>query len=545
MLRRVAERRKGAAGPADQSPADARPSIAQAITRTMELLTQAREALASGNLAQAEQLAGEASALDVPESQFSPEEDRPSRLAADLMRAQGEPGATTLSAATLPMTMTPGADDYAQAAAGGPTPLLMAEVPAHAPLPLPGFDGAEAAGSIAEELIRAGETSLRAGDRATALEQFRAAYEHRSQLDLVAQQVLQGHLQMLSAEPSGAAGAEPIPTPDGALLDDAAAGQSVALRQLSADIMDRQTRAKRMREKDPNGALTLLREAREMVEASSLNEDLKRQLISRIDLSLTETEKYIKDHRAELELDAQNREILADIARDRAVRLQLQQRIAEMVDQFNTLVDEHRYAEAEVIANRLYEMAPDELVAQQVNKQAKMIRREALNRDIIARSEEGVANSFLDVRDTASRALADSTRDFGYDAATWGAIQGRQPSSKRNAQRTLKEIEIQQKLSTPVLPRYDQTPLSKVVESLSQLAGINIHLDPRGLEQEAVASDTPVTLILPQEIKLESALTLILRTFATVSDIAWSIPWAIWWFRSPTSCRPTTWACRG
>ena len=62
-----------------------------------------------------------------------------------------------------------------------------------------------------------------------------------------------------------------------------------------------------------------------------------------------------------------------------------------------------------------------------------------------------------------------------------------------------------------MLPQYDETPLTKVVEGLSQLAGINIHLDPRGLEQEGVRSDTPITLNLPQEISLKSALTLILE----------------------------------
>ena len=50
-----------------------------------------------------------------------------------------------------------------------------------------------------------------------------------------------------------------------------------------------------------------------------------------------------------------------------------------------------------------------------------------------------------------------------------------------------------------------------MVDGLSQLAGVNIHLDPRGLSQEGVRSDTPVTLNLPQEISLKSALTLILE----------------------------------
>ena len=154
--------------------------------------------------------------------------------------------------------------------------------------------------------------------------------------------------------------------------------------------------------------MNVLRETRTLVEQSTLEELLKRQLLSRVDMTVAATEKYILDHKAELELDAANREILDQIERERTVKSEIQNRMAEMVEQFNKLVDEHRYAEAEVVANRLYAMAPDELVAQQINKQAKMIRREAWNQEIIANSEEGVAHTFLDIRRGRRRRAAEA-----------------------------------------------------------------------------------------------------------------------------------------
>src|SRR5262249_12011449 len=54
-------------------------------------------------------------------------------------------------------------------------------------------------------------------------------------------------------------------------------------------------------------------------------------------------------------------------------------------------------------------------------------------------------------------------------------------------------------------------PLSQVMDGLSALTGINIHLDPRGLSQEGVHSDTPVTVNLNKEVSLKSALNLILE----------------------------------
>ncbi|RIK79559.1 MAG: general secretion pathway protein GspD [Planctomycetota bacterium] len=477
-----------------------------AKAQTLQLLAQARAALAAGKLAEAQALAGKASALNVPDSQFGPDEDRPGRLALDLQKAMAE-GSVVQLAGGLATTATPQAGDLVKAASASDTSAVMhlAQAPEAAPLPLPGA-GEEGAAPPSEafNMLEAGEQALKSGDRKAALDSFRAAYEKRAELDLLSQQRLQGHLQMLSASEGAQA------TPDGELLDSAAAGQSVLVRQISADVGKRQSEAAKVRESDPNQSLKLLAEARAMVEDSELNETVKGQLIKRIELSVSETEAYIKAHKSELDLEATNREIMADIERERAVKAQTQTKMAELVDQFNKLVDEQRFAEAEVVANRLYEMAPDELVAQQINKQAKMIRRERWSRDIREESENGVANTLLTLQQDAAEALDDQTSDIAY-GANWESFKDRKRSSDIGSSRNVKELEIEQKLKTPVLPKYSETPLTMVVEQLSQLAGVNIHLDPRGLSEEGVRSDTPITLNLPQEISLKSALTLILE----------------------------------
>jgi general secretion pathway protein D len=509
VLQRIAEARKGAGqSVAAATPAAPAPtSIADAKAQTLDLLSRARSALAAGDLATAEQLAGQASALNVPDAQFAPHEDRPARIAADLLRARSESQTTELAAVGLPLTSTPGADNYAQAALQiqGETPLEIAELPAATPLPAPEL-GAGSPNDPAA-LLEAGEAALRAGDRGAAYENFKAAYANRAQLDVLSQQKLQGHLQMFASSESSA---ERVATPQGELLDAAAAGQSVAARQLSAEIGKRQAEAARLRETDPTAALSLLREARTLVEQSTLDEGLKRQLLSRVDMSLADAEKYILDHKAELELNAANKEILDQIARERQLKSEMQTRMAQMIEQFNTLIDEHRYAEAEVVANRLYAMAPEELAAQQVHLQAKMIRREMLEREISDGTENAVVGVFQDLRKTSQRGLEGATKDYAIDAEKWRYIEGRGPVAGRR-RRSAVELEIEQKLKTPVLPRYEQTPLTKVIEQLSQLAAVNIHLDPRGLDQEGVRSDAPVTLNLPQEISLRSALTLILE----------------------------------
>ena len=78
------------------------------------------------------------------------------------------------------------------------------------------------------------------------------------------------------------------------------------------------------------------------------------------------------------------------------------------------------------------------------------------------------------------------------------------PSQKR--QRSEREIEIEKKLRTPVSLQFTNAPLSKVLENLAKLAEVNLHLDPQGLAEEGVTSDTPVTIELRNEIMLKSAL---------------------------------------
>ncbi|HYO24663.1 MAG TPA: hypothetical protein VEQ85_06905, partial [Lacipirellulaceae bacterium] len=325
VLKRIAERRNSArtagdsalAGAASAPPAAPR-SIADAKGQTIALLAQARAALRTGDLAAAEKFASQASALNVPDTQFAPTEDRPSKLAADLLRARSESGGTTLANVGLPQTSTPGADDYLEAATGIalPAPMRIAELPPAQPLPLPGGAGPVLGGGDPLALLEAGEAALKAGDREGALENFRAAYPLRQGLDLLAQQRLQGHLQLLSASSPDASG-ETVPAPEGEMLDAAAAGQSLVARQLSAEVSKRQSEAARMRESNPVGSLRVLREAITLVEQSALEEALKRQLLSRINTTLADTEKYIDEHKAELELDAANKEILDEIERER------------------------------------------------------------------------------------------------------------------------------------------------------------------------------------------------------------------------------------
>jgi hypothetical protein len=48
---------------------------------------------------------------------------------------------------------------------------------------------------------------------------------------------------------------------------------------------------------------------------------------------------------------------------------------------------------------------------------------------------------------------------------------------------------IEAKLQTPVMARFKEQPLVDVVQELARAAGINVYLDPRGLDELGIAPD--------------------------------------------------------
>src|SRR5690606_19431715 len=68
--------------PGARAPAGPQGTV-DAKSRVLELVARARIALSQNNIAQAEQLASQAAAMNVPDSAFAPNEDRPSFVMLD------------------------------------------------------------------------------------------------------------------------------------------------------------------------------------------------------------------------------------------------------------------------------------------------------------------------------------------------------------------------------------------------------------------------------------------------------------------------------
>jgi general secretion pathway protein D len=308
--------------------------------------------------------------------------------------------------------------------------------------------------------------------------------------------------------PAQAAVSTPKPKP---LIDAAEEAQQILAKQLSSEVGKRQTEAQRLQSEDPERAVATLHEAQQLVNESKLPDSAKRELLSRIDITLNKTQQYAKDHKSEIALDKHNEAVLADRDRDREMKQKVREKLAELVQEFNRLRDEHRYAEAEIIARRAKELAPEEPITDQLLQTAKFIRREMINKQVAADKEAAFYEQEHAVFESSVNPVAKNGEEQVY-AKNWPQlVENRKGSKDRVQRRTERELEIERRLKTPVLLRYQETPLADVMSGLSELTGVNIHLDPRGLSEEGINSSTPVTINLAKEISLKSALNLILE----------------------------------
>lgn len=351
-----------------------------------------------------------------------------------------------------------------------------------------------------------GEQALRDRKPELALQLFRQSYALRNQLNPQTAQRLQDHLQLLSASPGGRQ------APPKVIADSPASREQLLGKQLSAEVARQQDAARKIMEKNPKQAAEIIENLRAMIESSDANSDLKAVLLRRVDASQKEFDKFVNENRGQIELDEQNREVMDKVELRRRKRIDTDTKLAKLVEDYSQMIEERRYPEAEVLAKRAAELDPTNPLAKQLLWNAKFIHRTALSKEIESRKEQGFVDAMIDV-DRSSEPF-DTNKPYQMPSAKeWKDLSDsrKKYAGDSRIRRSERKMDIERKLKTPVSANFQDMPLNEVLHQLARLAAINLHLDPKGLTEEGVAPDTPVTLNLDQEVSLKSALKLILE----------------------------------
>ncbi len=476
------------------------PQVNPRKTRALQLTSQARLALKQGNVSAAQRYIREAIDLKVPNSQFAPNETRPLlvQLEIDSAAKRQVPGGI----ARAGYTETPGrfAGSRAGYAQGQDQTRNQ-----QAQFSIPGFGRNPADGG---RLLNAGLKSLEKGDRAAALKSFKEAWKYQDSLDPQQRQLLQDKLTSLQAKRP-----EAVPAvPKASRLDQLSQEQIVAAEKLSREVFREQSTAEQMKEREPRAALEKLQKLRQRISESQVDPSTRKHFVAILDRRVVEMEQYIEDHRTEIETNELNQSRIADVDARRQRRVDVDNELDVLVEKFNELMDELRFAEAEVVARQARVLEPDSPVTELLVWKVKFAMRQHDHMRINDRKEQGFIDQLRAV-DESSHGF-DDNRPFQFgDPTDWRRLsESRRRMSERDTHFSATDLQIYAALNNEQVDvKFVNRPLREVLDMLGATAGINIHLHEDGLRAEGVASDTPVTLTLNQPVSLKSALKLILE----------------------------------
>ncbi len=271
-------------------------------------------------------------------------------------------------------------------------------------------------GTSGEALYKQGIEALTAGNREEAQRLFSQAWKFQDRMEPSIRTQLKDKLMLMqnnsgSPQPMRLEGGEPV-----AALQDANSEQNLQRQKLFREVTGEIAEAERMVNVQPLQALDRLQMLRQRTSQSSVDGAYRKQMLAMIDKVLNNVQNYVDTNRSEIELAARNSQIQAQMAQDSSNQSRLESEIHRMVTQFNDLIDKGMYAEAELVAKKVGELAPDSEIHIVMYEKAKLKRRFEEYKDI----QNAKADGFVDVLNSAER----SAVPFDGDKAPMQFIPG-------------------------------------------------------------------------------------------------------------------------
>ncbi|MBS0201369.1 MAG: hypothetical protein JSS49_00610 [Planctomycetes bacterium] len=508
---------------ANVNSAAARQNMSPAQQQATELLRQARQLTKAGRYDEAREKVAEAEGMNVAFPVFA---DRPDLVLADLEAKLGNANVASNGRGSREAIETASGFDSAPTEAN---PFAQGNSSRSVGRNLSSVTQADSInvvnpnGASAGELYSQGMKELNRGNRQAAYSAFLAAHQTGQKLDYVKAQRLQDYLRELAPRTSrtgiqlanntqiGDGDVDTLPGDDQpAPLDAAAQEQMVRYDRLRSDVLNAVFKAERMKATDPEAALTLIDQTMARVEASELPEASAASLMKNLNKTRSGLQSEIVRQQPNLEMKHRNEEVKKDVERVVQNNIRIEQEFAKLVEEFNDLFKQQRFAEAEVVAKKAKELNPKDPTAETLFWKARFGRRIASNSELQNNKEETFWKSLDDVEQTVVHNITDENPiDFGKK---WKDISERRKGRYRadSRKRGEKELEIESALSKRISLHEDQVPLAEVIKKIQAIAAINIVLDMQGLEEEGASSNSLVSIEV-DSIQVKSALNLILN----------------------------------
>ncbi|MEO1528456.1 MAG: hypothetical protein AAFX06_23785, partial [Planctomycetota bacterium] len=478
----------------------------------LRLLSIGRAALDKGDAATALRYGQQAKALNVPESEFGPNEPRVWQFMLDAESAARRTGTMESQIALAGGQQEMGGDEAGfikqMLFTGDNNAGAVQQVQA---LGTPVTDDGLAMGapSDAYQLFQNGMAALKKGDKETARKNFVEAWKNESQLDLTTKAQLKDKLTLLQPTRLPSSGGDTEMT----AIEKADLQTQEATRRLYREITNELAKAAESKETAPLDALDSLNRLRRKVDGATIDENSRRTLALMVDRELEKQKQYVEINRVKIEQDLQNDAIRSELANEAAMTERIDDEIKTLVDNFNELIEERRYSEAEVVAKQVGELKPGSTIATNMFHKARFAARDLQLREIQAGKEELFALGLMDVERSGSKidGMIDGQPLVMPDPKTWHDLSLRRTRDTETLFGSVQEQQIKAGLLNNVSVQYTNRPLGEVIADLSALTGLPIVLNERAMAAVNVTRDEPVNLNLQREIQLKSALNLILN----------------------------------
>lgn len=493
----------------------------------LRLTAIGRAALDRGEVKTALTAARQAEALKVPESAYVAGEPRVWQLLLDAESAARRNGIALETPAGTAVVQTVGGTQAATGQDQGAVaqmlfkPDTQANQPAVAQVQAVTAVPGEGQG-FAAQAYQQGLKALAAGDTDAARALFKEAWANQDQLDPATRTQLKDKLTLLQPKriPENTAIDPSLMTP----IQRAELEAQDRARRLFREVTAELANTEQQKVAAPLDALDDLESLRRRVDGADVDEQSKRSIAVMVDRAIADQKKYINANRAKIDLDLQNEAVRLEMATEQARESSIDEEVSALVNSFNQLVKDRRFQEAEVIAKQVQELKPNDPIAVSMFQTSRMGTRLLMDQEVREAKELAFLDTLIDV-DRSMIAIDPNLPMTLPDAQDWEALSRRRlrPAGDADSRLSAAEQLIQQKLSTEVSVQYENRALSEVLNELSTVTGVPMVIDERALSAIRVTAETPVTLQLPNSIKLKSALNLMLNkmelTYVIENDV--------------------------
>ncbi len=302
--------------------------------------------------------------------------------------------------------------------------------------------------------------------------------------------------------------------PPGTMVEEFEHNQRVQAQIIQAEVQTTVSRARSLMSTDPDLAIQELQLLQERVRrATALNPDVRSQYLVTIEAALREASR----RKVEFEFARQQRQENVAAARERMLAAQNlirnQEKVRQLMDRFNSLMNEGRYRLAEeAAAAEAVKVAPGNPVPEQAALFGRTKGYYEAAMALRLERQKGVVDTLHEV-EKSHVPMPDEPPIVYPNAEVWQQLTARRKqrySSMDLSSKGSAEKKIEDALKSPTQIEFTEAALSDVIDYLKDLHKIEIQIDSKALSEVGIEPSAPVTRNL-KGISLRSALRLMLR----------------------------------